>query len=225
MKQKTASVGVEIFRQAVDPRKFSKIKSRLKKSGDNQSYALMNEIMRHFMNKFDMDNMEESAWYRLLNMVRDGDRWDESLLRNNVFKIADALRMKLPSGIFASDNLRSELTKLAQDVPAMRKHILPLLKKTARGGMERGADNIQSHLWEAHQAMKSLSGLFYYRLRGEGSVNDLTRERMLDDKQKREAEGADKELESLKKSLDSLMRDVSKFQKKMKSLDGFMQFT
>jgi len=101
--KRQASVGVDIFRQSVDPRKFSKIKSKLKKSGDEQSYNLMNDIMRHFMNKFDMDSGEEGAWYRLLNMVRDGGQWDESLLRNNIFKIANSLKMKLPSAMFASD--------------------------------------------------------------------------------------------------------------------------
>jgi len=98
-----ASVGVDIFRQAVDPGKFVKITSKLKKAGDQQSYDLMRDIQRHFMDKFDMDSGEESAWYRLLNMVRSGAQWDESLLRNNVFKIANSLKMKLPSAMFASD--------------------------------------------------------------------------------------------------------------------------
>lgn len=102
-RMRLAGTGQGIFRQAVDPRKIANIKSKLKKSGDDQSYVLMNNIMWHFMDKFDMDSGEESAWYRLLNMVRDGGRWDEALLRNNVFKIANSLKMKLPSAMFASD--------------------------------------------------------------------------------------------------------------------------
>jgi hypothetical protein len=33
-------------------------------------------------------------------MVKEGDSWDTSALRNNVFKAADLLKLKLPSGSF-----------------------------------------------------------------------------------------------------------------------------
>lgn len=102
-RMRLASVGMDIYRQNVDVRKYYEIQKKLKKAGDEQSVKLMHDITEYFADKFSMDSGEEAAWYRLLNMVRDGGRWDEALLRNNVFKIANSLKMKLPSHMFASD--------------------------------------------------------------------------------------------------------------------------
>jgi len=99
---KTASVGVDIFRDHVDVRKWYAIQKALKAANDDQSLALMRKIQDYFVKKFDLKSGEEQGWYRLLNMVRDGSRWDVALLRNNVFKVANSLGMSLPSGMFAS---------------------------------------------------------------------------------------------------------------------------
>ena len=100
--EKRASVGTEVFHKFVDTRKFVTIQRNLKGANDEQSVKLLGQIMRHFVAKFELKSGEEDAWHRLLNMVWAGANWDPSLLRNNVFKIANSLGMKLPSGMFAS---------------------------------------------------------------------------------------------------------------------------
>jgi len=74
------------------------------------------------------------------------------------------------------------------------------------------------------EPLKTLSGLLYYRIRGEGSRNDITGERFLDDKQRREAEAYEKELEAAKKAIDEAGKKLEALSKKGKSLDSFMSF-
>jgi len=73
----------------------------------------------------------EHALSRLQGIVQYAKKWDISLLRNNVFKAANAVGIKLPSGMFAStdSDLREAVQKLAQEKPELRKHLVPLLKK------------------------------------------------------------------------------------------------
>ena len=97
------STGVDIFRQSVDPRKWQGVNKALQNAGDDQSIKLLSDIMHHFIGKFDMKSGEEQAWNRLIGLVLKGASWDPSLIRNNVFKVANSLGMRLPSGMFASD--------------------------------------------------------------------------------------------------------------------------
>jgi len=94
--------GNEILRELVDYRKFVGLFDTLKKSGDDQSAKLLRDSMDHFAAHFYMKSNEAQAWNRLRNVIRDGAKWSPDLLRNNVFKVADSLGMKLPSSMFAS---------------------------------------------------------------------------------------------------------------------------
>ena len=68
--------------------------------GDEQSVDLLNKVYEYFYNKFELTRNEREAFSRLQYVIENKDRWDPSLLRNNVFKAAHALGMKLPSYMF-----------------------------------------------------------------------------------------------------------------------------
>ena len=73
---------------------------KLRKSVDEQSGKLAVAIYRHFANKFAFSTAEQEAFNRLVNSVKNANSWDQDLLRNNLFKAAHSLGIKLPSGIF-----------------------------------------------------------------------------------------------------------------------------
>lgn len=94
------SFGVEVVRGRVDPRKFSKTRAILMKE-DKQSADLLGEIFRVLVKKLTPDQSVERALNRLGNLVSGSQ--DPTNLRNQVFKVADELGIRLPSGVFASD--------------------------------------------------------------------------------------------------------------------------
>lgn len=69
---------------------------------DQQSKDLLRQVCRHFQECFAMEDNEEAALARLLSLLASVDQWKNSpgLLRNNIFKVANSLKMDLPSAMF-----------------------------------------------------------------------------------------------------------------------------
>lgn len=73
---------------------------RLKEANDKQSADLVKTIVRALSKEMTLKPGASEALTRLQIMVTRGTSWDAAMLRNNVFKAADSLGMKLPSAMF-----------------------------------------------------------------------------------------------------------------------------
>lgn len=74
---------------------------KLERVGDTQSAKLARLVYYHIQEKLELEDNESNALKRLIGCVKNKGSWDPSLLRNNIFKAADELRIKLPSGMFS----------------------------------------------------------------------------------------------------------------------------
>jgi len=99
--QKTASAGSEIVWRLLDQRAFMKVWRDLKKD-DEQAADLLYEVLTTLQDKLDIADREYNALNRIAQLVKAGSGWKPALQRNNIFKAADLLGLKLPSGMFAS---------------------------------------------------------------------------------------------------------------------------
>ena len=88
----------ELFWMLVDQRAYFKLYEKME--DDAQSQELLDDISDALHRELDIKSGSMHALKRLINMVERGGNWDESLLRNNIFKIANSLNIKLPSGMF-----------------------------------------------------------------------------------------------------------------------------
>jgi hypothetical protein len=95
--------GRDIVDLLLDRRAYYAVIKRLNDE-DKQSAELLAECMRHLVTKFNavLDTNEEHGLARFQTLLNDGQRWDAALLRNNVFKVANAFGLRLPSSMFAS---------------------------------------------------------------------------------------------------------------------------
>lgn len=78
---------------------MAKLYHKLEKQ-DEQSAKLLMEVYDALRARLKLSDGENAAMSRVRGMVTRGQNWDPSLLRNNIFKAADALGMKLPSMMF-----------------------------------------------------------------------------------------------------------------------------
>ncbi len=93
--------GWNLMGEIVQYDELMSIHSKLAKA-DKQSADLLRQVMRNIGDKLDLDQGFHSALSRLDAIARIGERGIESgILRNNIFKAANSLGMKLPSGMFA----------------------------------------------------------------------------------------------------------------------------
>jgi hypothetical protein len=67
---------------------------------DEQSADLLRQIYRHFSKRLQLTPNEQAAFNRLLTGMARENEWDGALHRNNIFKVANLLGIKLPSSIF-----------------------------------------------------------------------------------------------------------------------------
>jgi len=67
---------------------------------DKQSAELLRAVYSALKEKLSLSGGEGEAFTRLSNTISQGQNWDSGLLRNNIFKAADSLGMKLPSMMF-----------------------------------------------------------------------------------------------------------------------------
>ncbi len=67
---------------------------------DEQSAELFKDVIDKLGAKLKLGSGEQEALSRVLDIVKRGKSWQIDLLRNNVFKAANALGIRLPSGMF-----------------------------------------------------------------------------------------------------------------------------
>ncbi|TFH58910.1 MAG: hypothetical protein E4G90_10525 [Gemmatimonadales bacterium] len=67
---------------------------------DEQSAKLLLDVYNALRERLSLSDGEMEALNRVTNMVKSGQNWDADLLRNNIFKAANSLGMKLPSFMF-----------------------------------------------------------------------------------------------------------------------------
>jgi hypothetical protein len=97
---KTAASDRNFF-SMVDKDGWKKIRRALSKDGDEASVKLWDESARKIAKELEMPSSFDVALTRMMNLVERGPR-DPDMTRNQVFKIADLLGIKMPHGIFAS---------------------------------------------------------------------------------------------------------------------------
>jgi hypothetical protein len=69
-------------------------------NADDQTQDLGHEVYDKLRTKLKLSSGEAEALGRLQDIATRGKNWDAALIRNNVFKAAHALKMKLPSMSF-----------------------------------------------------------------------------------------------------------------------------
>ena len=94
------SLGRDMLDKIVDRKASIELYQKIKKD-DPQAAQLYREVLMYLADKLTpQDPGVESALNRVLGMLSHGQTWDAGLLRNNVFKAANSLGMKLPSSMF-----------------------------------------------------------------------------------------------------------------------------
>jgi hypothetical protein len=81
------------------PDSFTDLYFRLEKE-DEQSGELFKAIYDQLSKELTISQGANEALGRLMDLVERGQRWDIGLIRNNVFKAAHSLGLKLPSASF-----------------------------------------------------------------------------------------------------------------------------
>ena len=104
---KTAGNGHEVLWWLLDQRDFFKMYRTVEKQ-DKQSAQLLKDITDKLADSLKIKDNEYNAISRLTQLVKGGQNWDISLQRNNIFKVADLMGIKLPSGMFASQKTASQ---------------------------------------------------------------------------------------------------------------------
>ena len=95
--EKSASrMGVDIFRSFLDPKKY--IATRRNLANDKQSQDLLRQIQTELLDRLTPDDSTERALNRLSNLLSGSQ--DPANLRNQIFKVANELGIRLPSGMF-----------------------------------------------------------------------------------------------------------------------------
>jgi len=97
--RKTAHAGSEILWRLLDQRDFFKLYKTVEKQ-DKQSAQLLKAITDKLSDSLKIKDNEYNAISRLTQMIKGGQNWDISLQRNNIFKAADLMGIRLPSGSF-----------------------------------------------------------------------------------------------------------------------------
>ncbi len=85
----------------LDKQKFMKLYRELDKEGDAQSAELLREATYTLADIMRLKDNQARALNRLRNSLDNAGRWKPDMQRNNIFKAANLLGMKLPSAMFA----------------------------------------------------------------------------------------------------------------------------
>lgn len=94
---------VDVMEFIVKQRDVLKLIDEMEDAGDKQSADLVRDVYMVIQKKLQLTTNEEYALKRLLGSVQRVGSWDAGTQRNNIFKAADLLGMKLPSFMFASE--------------------------------------------------------------------------------------------------------------------------
>jgi len=89
-----------ILWNVLDQKGFYQLQRELKE--DEQSRKLVSEIGRKLAEVLSLTDGQDAALNRLKQSIDNAGRWGLDLQRNNLFKAADSLGIRLPSGMFAS---------------------------------------------------------------------------------------------------------------------------
>lgn len=100
---KSASLARNMVFSVIDRKGLLKVQDIMRKAGDQQSVKLITEIQGTLVDLLNFTSSEEAAVHRLADLANRGPSWNIDLIRNNVFKAANGLGIKLPSGMFASE--------------------------------------------------------------------------------------------------------------------------
>lgn len=97
----------EMFFELVDKKKWRGIMDALRKAGDQASLDMWVKASEEISDQLRMDRNTEMALNKMRNLMVKSN-WNDpkalALLRNQVFKIADLLGIKLPHAMFASQD-------------------------------------------------------------------------------------------------------------------------
>jgi len=83
----------------VPERDMIKLYRRLEKE-DETTAKLFYEVFSKLQDEMSLSSGAEEALGRVRNAVTKGQNWDVGMLRNNIFKAANSLGIKLPHGMF-----------------------------------------------------------------------------------------------------------------------------
>jgi len=161
---RTASLARDMVFSVIDRRGLLDIQRDIRKAGDEQSAKLITDIQAALVDLLNFTSSEEAAVHRLADLVNRGKNWDAALIRNNIFKVANGLGIKLPSGMFASERGASspEQWEMAARLLDEGWKAFPLKKLQERW------DGVGEGLESAQKASKNL------RSRGVGRTEDGT---------------------------------------------------
>lgn len=84
----------------VDRRGLIEVQRIMQKAGDEQSVDLLRSVQVELITRLSLDTNGDAALSRLAGLASQGKHWDPALIRNNIFKVANSLGLKLPSGMF-----------------------------------------------------------------------------------------------------------------------------
>jgi len=70
------------------------------KNFDDQTQDLARDVWMMLKKKLTLSRSETEALNRLKQSVSNSSKWKEAMHRNNIFKAANSLKMKLPSSSF-----------------------------------------------------------------------------------------------------------------------------
>jgi hypothetical protein len=125
--QKSAHAGYELLDRILDPRKFEALYHEVEKQ-DPQAAELLYEVRQALASALKISDNEYNALGRVQQLVAAQGRWDIGLQRNNIFKAADLLGMKLPSFMFASTHTAAGVT------PKVIAQIADMIDQNDHGG-------------------------------------------------------------------------------------------
>lgn len=98
VKDQHKTAGMSVLDYIIDPRSFSVLDDVL----DEQTYDLAYEVYADLQRELSLGGNKQEALRRLKASVDAGRKWDAAMHRNNIFKAANLMGMRLPSAMFAS---------------------------------------------------------------------------------------------------------------------------
>lgn len=106
-----SSDGYYILSALIPDKDLLALHTRLAKDGpdgDKQSADLLMDVRAKIAKELEISRGASEALSRLRDVATRGKNWDTALIRNNIFKAANSLGMRLPSHMFASETREAD---------------------------------------------------------------------------------------------------------------------
>jgi hypothetical protein len=97
--KRTAQAGNNALWYAIPQRDYQNATFEIG-NADEQTSSLLDDVAEALHSKLKLSSGEAEALSRVIRVVQNYRTWKPDLIRNNVFKAAHALGMKLPSAMF-----------------------------------------------------------------------------------------------------------------------------